>query len=202
MEKADFKKKLKHLYNPSSKEVSVVDEPPMNFLMVDGEGDPNGSKPYKDAVEALYAVSYALKFMVKKERRIDYGVMPLEGLWWVEDMSRFSVEDREDWRWTMMISQPEHVTEALFEEAGARVESKKNPPALPKLRFEAFHEGRAAQILHLGPYSEEGPNVERVHQAIEADGHKRAGRHHEVYLTDPNRTAPERLKTIIRQPFS
>lgn len=203
MQKLDLKKELKHLYAPSAKEVSVVDVPEMTFLMVDGEGDPNTSEAYKQAVEALYAVSYTLKFMVKKgEAGVDYAMMPLEGLWWADDMSRFSVHDKGNWKWTAMILQPAYVTRDLFEEARQRTAKKKNPPALPKLRFEGFREGTAAQIMHNGPYSEEGPNIERLHRFIVDQDHELRGKHHEIYLKDPGRTAPERLKTVIRQPFA
>jgi hypothetical protein len=200
--KVDLRKELKHLYNPSAKEVSVVDVPEMNFLMVDGEGNPNTSEWYGQAVEALYAVSYALKFMVKKdETGVDYAVMPLEGLWWADDMSRFSTSNKDAWKWTMMIVQPEYVTEGLFEEARQSTAKKKDLPALASMRFEVFREGRAAQIMHVGPFAEEGLNIEKIHRFIEEQGHQRRGKHHEIYLGDPRRTAPERLKTVLRQPF-
>ncbi len=139
MEKIDFKKQMKHLYQPSAKEVVVVEVPEMNFLMVDGKGDPNTSQSYAEAIEALYAVSYALKFMVKKgPMAIDYGVMPLEGLWWAEDMSTFTAGDKSGWLWTMMIMQPEFVTKEMVEKAMQEVGKKKNPAALSKLRFEAI----------------------------------------------------------------
>lgn len=204
MQKVDLKRELKHLYNPSAKEVSVVDVPKMNFLMVDGEGDPNVSEAYGRAVEALYAVSYALKFMVKKrEAGVDYAVMPLEGLWWADDMDRFSVQHKEAWKWTMMILQPaEYVTEDLFERAREATAKKKDLPALPKVRFRALREGPAVQILHRGPFAEEGPKIEKIHRHIEEAGHQRRGRHHEIYLKDFRRTAPENLRTVIRQPFA
>lgn len=201
--KVDLRKEPKHLYNPSVKEVSVVDVPEMSFLMVDGEGDPNTSERYGQAVEALYAVSYALKVMLKKGAAgVDYAVMPLEGLWWADDMSRFSPSDKDAWKWTMMIMQPEFVTVEQFEEAKGQTEKKKGSlTALASMGFEAFREGRAAQILHVGPFADEGPNIEMIHRFIEGLGHERTGKHHEIYLSDPRRTAPERLKTVIRQPF-
>jgi hypothetical protein len=201
--KVDLRKELKHLYNPSAMEVSVVDVPEMNFLMVDGEGDPNTSERYGQAVEAVYAVSYALKFMVKKgDAGVGYAVMPLEGLWWADDMSRFSTSDKDAWKWTMMIMQPEFVTVEQFEEAKGQTEKKKGSlTALTGMRFEAFREGRAAQILHVGPFADEGPNIEQIHRFIEELGDERTGKHHETYLSDPRRTASERLKTVIRQPF-
>ena len=201
--KVDFKKELKHLYNPSSKEAIIVDVPEMNFLMVDGAGNPNMAPEYKEAIEALYAMSYALKFMVKKgESAVDYVVMPLEGLWWADDMSQFSVEKKEQWNWTLMIMQPELVTTELLNKAIAQVEKKKNPAALSQLRFESFAEGRAAQIMHIGPFAEEGPTIERLHHFITKNGFKMTGKHHEIYLSDIRRAAPEKWKTIIRQPLT
>ncbi len=202
MQKVDLRKQLKHLYNPSAKKVSVVDVPPMNFLMVDGEGDPNTAQEYQEAVEALYAVSFALKFMLKKgEAAIDYGVMPLEGLWWTDDTTKFSIENRAIWKWTMMIMQPEFVAEEVVEEANGQVEKKGPLPALRKMRFESFHEGPSVQIMYVGPYSGEAMTIRRLHGFIAEQGHELRDRHHEIYLGDPRRTAPEKLKTVLRQPF-
>jgi len=198
--KVDFKKELKHLYNPSRKAFSIVDVPSMSFVMIDGHGDPNTAPEYQQAVEALYAVAYGLKFMIKQEQGIDYGVPPLEGLWWVDDMAQFSTEAKEDWDWTMMIMQPEWVTAEMVERARADVARKKNPPALPKLRFEVYHEGLAVQILYIGPYAEEAPTIARMHAFAEDEGYALRGKHHEIYLSDPRRTAPDKLKTVIRQP--
>ena len=147
MAKIDYKKELKHLYQPSMKEVQVVDVPQMNFLMIDGKGDPNTSQAFQDAVEALYSLAYTLKFMIKKGAAgIDYGVMPLEGLWWVDDMTQFSIDKKNEWKWTLMIMQPELVRVELFAEAVEEVRKKKNPVALANIRFESFSEGKAAQI--------------------------------------------------------
>lgn len=202
--KRDLRRELAHLYRPSAKEVVDVYVPEMSFIMADGAGDPNTSEAFAKVVEALYAVSYTLKFTVRKEDGIDYGVMPLEGLWWtdgadaeLEDVLR----DRDSWRWTAMIMQPEWVTGERFGAAVASVERKKGLPGVSRLRFEAFHEGRAAQILHVGPFSQERPAIEKVERFIGERGGERRGRHHEIYLTDFRRTAPEKLKTIIRQPF-
>ena len=201
MQKIDYKKELKHLYRPSTKKCALVEVPAMNFLMIDGTGDPNTAQAYKDAIEALYAVSYALKFMIKKgEQAVDYGVMPLEGLWRVEDMAEFDVNHNENWLWTAMIMQPEYVTAELVEVAKEATAKKKNPTALPKLRFEAFAEGLAAQIMHIGPYAEEAPTITKLHEYIAELGRERRGKHHEIYLSDARRTAPEKLKTIVRQP--
>jgi hypothetical protein len=200
--KIDLRKELKHLYNPSSKQIAVVDVPEMNFLMIDGQGDPNTSAAYRDAVEALFAVSYTLKFMIKKsESPVDYAVMPLEGLWWVEDMTKFSMNDKQAWKWTSMIMQPEYITEELLQEALGQVRKKKDLPALSGMRFESFHEGQAAQILYFGPYADEGPTIEGIHRFIAEQGNRLRGQHHEIYLSDPRRTTPAKLKTVIRQPF-
>lgn len=201
MKEIDLKKELKQLYNPSAKEVSVVDVPAMNYLMIDGEGDPNTAKSFADAVEALFTVSYAIKFKVKKGTlAIDYGVMPLEGLWWSDDMSSFTVADKSRWKWTTMIMQPSFVTQDLIEQAMKEVKEKKNPAALPKLRWESFSEGRCAQIMHIGPFSEEGPTVQKVHSFIDSIG-KRVGKHHGIYLSDIRKAAPAKWKTVIRQPL-
>jgi hypothetical protein len=201
MEKIDYRKKLKHLYQPSAKEIVIVNVPKMNFLMVDGEGDPNTSQSYVEAIEALFAVAYTLKFMIKKgPRAIDYGVMPPEGLWWTDDMSTFSMKDKSNWKWTMMIMQPGVVTKTLVAKAIAEVQKKKDPAALGKVRFEALAEGKCAQTLHLGPFSAEGPTIQKVHQFIDARG-QRVGKHHEIYLTDIRKADPAKWKTIIRQPM-
>jgi hypothetical protein len=200
MAKVDLKKELKELYNPSAKAFSIVDVPPMSFLMVDGHGDPNTSPAYQQAMEALYSVAYAAKFALKPQG-IDYAVMPLEGLWWMEDMAEFSLEAKDRWDWTMMIAQPEWVTAELVERVRGQVARKKDLPALPALRLETYHEGLAAQILYFGAYADEGPTIARLHAFIEAQGYERSGKHHEVYLGDPRRTPPEKLKTVIRQPM-
>jgi len=201
MQKIDFKKVMKELYQPPSSKVVQVDVPAINFLMIDGKGDPNTSPEYAKAVEVLFQVSYALKFMVKKGAlAIDYGVMPLEGLWWAEDMSAFTAGDKSNWLWTMMIMQPEFVTREMVEKAIQDVAKKKQPVAISKLRFEVFMEGKASQIMHIGPFSEEGPTVEKVHAYIDARGQRR-GKHHEIYLIDIRKADPAKWKTVIRQPF-
>jgi hypothetical protein len=199
--KLDLKKDYKHLYNPSAKEFSIVDVPPMNFLMIDGEGDPNTALAYKEAVEALYAISYALKFAIKKIEGVDYIVMPLEGLWWADDLTTYTRGSRDGWLWTMMIAQPDVVTKKHVDAAIKASAAKKDLPALPRLRFESFTEGTAAQILYFGAYKDEGPTIQRLHAFIESNG-KLAGKHHEIYLGDPRKTSPEKLKTVIRQPFT
>jgi hypothetical protein len=203
MKTLDWKKELKHLYQPSAKEVAMVEVPALNFLMVDGKGDPNTAQEYADAVEALYSVAYTLKFAAKKGvLAIDYGVMPLEGLWWSDDMNAFISGDKSKWLWTAMIAQPPFITPAMVQVAIAEVIKKKNPAAIAKLRFEAFAEGRCAQLLHIGPFSDEGPNIQRVHEFIKARGSALRGKHHEIYLSDIRRAAPDKWKTIIRQPMT
>lgn len=202
MEKLDLKRELQHLYRPSPKQVSAVDVPAMNFLMIDGQGDPNTSQEYADALEALFSLSYAIKFAVKKgPLAIDYGVMPLEGLWWADDMSDFATGERSGWKWTMMIMQPQFITRELVETTREAVRAKKDLVALEDVRFEEFVEGTAAQIMHIGPFSEEGPTIERVHDFIEESGRTRAGKHHEIYLTDIRKADPAKWKTVIRQPM-
>jgi hypothetical protein len=198
--KIDFRREYKALYAAAAGP-ALVEVPELQFLMVDGAGDPNGSEEYQDAVQALFSVSYALKFAVKRAADgMDYGVMPLEGLWWVDDISRFSFDDRSDWRWTGMIFQPAVVTEELLAQVVEASGAKRRLPATGRLRLERFEEGRAAQVLHTGPYSAEQPTISRLHEFIEERGLALRGKHHEIYLTDPSRTAPERLKTILRQP--
>ena len=202
MKKIDYKKELKHLYTASARNPDVVDVPEMKFLMIDGQGDPNTSERFRNAVEALFGLSYTLKFMIKKGTlQIDYGVIPLEGLWWVDDMTKFSMEDKESWKWTAMIMQPVFITTKLIVEAQEQLRKKKDLPILSDVRFESFLEGKSAQIMHIGPFSEEGPTIEKLHKFIDASGFKLYGKHHEIYLSDIRRAAPEKWKTIIRQPM-
>ncbi len=202
MSKVDFRKELKHLYGPSAQAFTVVDVPPMQFLMADGHGDPNTAQVYQEAVEALYAVAYKLKFMSKRQLEKDYVVPPLEGLWWAEEMEAFTVaRDKSAWDWTMMIMQPSWITREMFAEAIQLVQKAKDLPALPGLRLETYHEGLAVQILHLGSYDDEGPTLRRMHdEFILQGGYQMAGKHHEIYLSDPRKVAPEKLRTVLRQP--
>jgi hypothetical protein len=202
MSKIDFKKELKHLYAPGKKEFVVVDVPPMSFLQVDGHGDPNTAAEYKDAVEALYAAAFKIKFMSKKELGRDYVVPPLEGLWWAEDMDSFTTQrDKSAWDWTMMIMQPDWITSDMYHAAVSEVSTKKELPALPKLKFSTYDEGLSVQILHLGSYDDEGPTLLRLHNEwMPANGYAENGKHHEIYLSDPRKTAPEKLRTVLRQP--
>jgi hypothetical protein len=203
MKKIDLKKDMKHLYSTQSTNIEIVDVPSMKFLMINGEGDPNISEKFKRSVEALFGLSYTLKFMIKKSNeQIDYGVMPLEGLWWADDMSAYSMKNKDLWKWTLMVMQPEYVTYSLFVGAQEHLKKKKDKSFMPEVIFEAYWEGKAAQIMHIGPFSEEEPTIERLHKFIEDSGYTLSGKHHEIYLSDIRRTAPEKWKTIIRQPFT
>ena len=202
MEKIDLKKELKHLYNPPSGEPVTIEIPPMNYLMIDGKGDPI-AREAQEAIETVYPVAYAIKFACKKSQEIDYGVMPLEGLWCADDMSAFTDSNRGAWKWTYMIMQPGFITRDIYEEALAEVKKKKSLPAVKKIRFDTLIEGLAAQVMHIGPFSTEGPTVEKLHTYIRNKGYSFDGlnqKHHEIYLSDIRKIDPLKMKTIIRQP--
>ncbi len=201
MKKIDLKKELKQLYTASAKSVERVTVPQLRYLMMDGKGDPNSSPEYAQAVEALFSVSYTAKFAVKKgAEKLDYAVMPLEGLWWADDWSDFVTGNKANWKWTMMILQPSFVPDKVIEDAIRDVRKKKDLPALNQLRLEEFSEGLCAQILHMGPFSAEGPTIGKLHEYILGHG-ELTGKHHEIYLSDIRRAAPARWKTILRQPM-
>ncbi len=190
MKRVDFKREMKKIYFPAPRNPEFVKVPGMNFLMIDGKGDPTKSDAYQAAADSLYAVSYALKFSIKySPQRIDYTLLPMETLWWAEDMTAFSEERRDEWLWTAMIRQPELIKREMVTEMMVDVREKKNPPALDKMRFQSFKEGQCAQILHLGPYSTERLTIEKLHQFIEENNYDFNGKHHEIYLNDPRRTA-------------
>ncbi len=198
--KTDLKKEHKDLYR-AAKEPALVLVPAFNYLAIDGRGDPNTSADYAAALEALFSLAYTVKFLLKcGPEAFDYVVMPLEGQWWVKDMAAFESTPKDEWLWTMAVLQPEQLTPAHVEEAMKQVRNKKNPSALDRVRLERFEDGLSAQVLYVGPYFQEGPIVRRLHQFILDSGHELCGRHREIYLSDPRRTAPEKLKTIIRQP--
>ena len=198
----DLVKQLKPLYSPSAKHPAIVEVPDLAFLMIDGRGDPNTSEAYVNALQALYSVAYTLKFTVKKaDPERDFKVAPLEGLWWtdegaptMDDLQR----DRDAWNWTMMIAVPDAVTADEVTAAAGAAARKRELAAAPLIRLEGLEEGLAAQIMHIGPYAEEAPTIERLHEFVAAQGYELRGRHHEIYLGDPRRTAPERLKTVVR----
>jgi len=183
----------------------LVQVPRLKFLCIDGHGDPNTSPAYASAIQALYSVSYAAKFAVQKAGGTAFKVSALEGLWWAEDLSTFSAAEKSDWDWTMMIRQPDALTDDLVERLAEQVAAKKSMPAARELRLISFEEGAAAQVLHVGPYATEAPTIARLHEFIRQqgftfDGHRH--KHHEIYLGDPRRSAPEKLRTIIRQPYA
>jgi hypothetical protein len=201
MEKIDFKKEWKELYQPSRSEWRLVNVPDLQYLMVDGHGDPNTAVEYTQALEALYAVAYRLKFFSKKQGR-DYVVPPLEGLWWAENMDAFSAaRNKSQWDWTMMIMTPDWITHPTFLQAQKAARDNKELPAARKLQLKTYREGLSVQILHLGSYDEEGPALAHLHQEwMPENGFDFNGKHHEVYLNDPRKVAPDKLKTILRQP--
>lgn len=203
MKTLDLKKQYKQLYSQSPGKISVVEIPEFQFLAVDGKGDPNKVPEFRTAVEALYAVAYGLKFSLKKRARnaVDYPVMALEGLWWVPDMRKFDPGKKDKWLWRVMIMQPSIIDDTMVAEMKSAVEAKKDLPSLKKLELVRYNEGLSAQILHVGPYGVEEPTIRLLHDYIAAEGYKRRGHHHEIYLSDPRRTDPSKLKTIIRQPM-
>lgn len=184
----------------TSPELVVV--PALSFLCIDGHGDPNTSPAYADALGALYAVAYTAKFAIKKAGGEDFRVAPLEGLWWAADPGAFVDGLKADWDWTMMIRQPESVTPETVARCVDQVATKKSLPVARQLRLEVFEEGAAAQVLHIGPYAAEGPTIAALHDFIRSRGFTLRGKHHEIYLGDPRRAAPEKLRTIIRQPYA
>jgi hypothetical protein len=189
----------KELYGASAKEPSFIDVPEMKFLMLDGSGDPNQPGAFQDAIQALYSLSYGAKFMLKKAG-VEFKVSPLEGLW--GSAGGFVPVEKVGWHWTAMIRQPAAVTPAVFEKVKVEAMRKKPLPSLPSVRLESYREGFSAQIMHIGPYSAEAPTIERLHEFIKSHGYRPSGRHHEIYLGDPRRSAPERLKTLLRQSIS
>ena len=201
MSKVDFKKEYKVLFSPP-REFVLLEVPEMQFLMVDGHGDPNVAQEYQEAVEALYAVAYKIKFASKKQLGRDYVVPPMEGLWWAEDMGAFTTaRDKSKWDWTMMIMTPEWISQEMYADAVEQVRQGKHPAALEKVRLERYNEGLSVQIMHIGSYDDEGPTLMKMHnEFLPENGYVENGKHHEIYLGDPRNLAPEKLKTVLRQP--
>lgn len=202
MEKVDFKKTL-DAYRAKQGEFRIVDVPVMTYLMVDGHGDPNSASAYAGALEALYPVAYALKFASARELGRDYVVPPLEGLWWADDMTTFTTaRDKSRWSWTMMLMMPDWIPHDFFDAAIAKLGQKKEAPrSLAEVRCEALAEGRCVQTLHVGSFDDEAPVLARLHsEAIYDAGLVMTGRHHEIYFSDARRVAPERMRTLLRQP--
>lgn len=201
MKTIDLKKTLKPYYTASAAKPALVDVPALNALMVDGTGDPNGAV-FQEAVGTLYSVAYTLKFALKKNKGVDYPVMALEGLWWADDPASFLNGERDKWRWTVLIVLPDVVTKKDVAASVAAVKAKAKFPRFPEVRFERFAEGKAAQVMHVGPYAAERATIEGLHRFIAESGYRLRGAHHEIYLGDPRRAAPEKLRTIIRQPVA
>jgi hypothetical protein len=203
MDKIDFKKSLDS-YRAENHTFRIIDVPKMQYLMIDGHGDPNTSQEFKDAIVALYPIAYKLKFASKKELSKDYVVMPLEGLWWSEDMSTFtSARDKSQWDFTLMIMQPEWITRDMFDAAVQKVAEKDPPMNLPKVRFETYEEGRCVQTLHVGSFDDEAAVLKQMHEEfIPQNGLNLAKKHHEIYLSDFRKVAPDKLRTILRQPVT
>jgi hypothetical protein len=199
--KIDLKKQIA-AYRAPRGAFEVVDVPPLRYLMVDGHGDPNIADEYRDAVAAIFGVAYRVKFLSKRELDRDYVVMPLEGLWWSDDMASFTTQrDKSRWSWTMMSLLPDWIEPEHVERALDSVREKSGSAALESLRFEELSEGRSVQTLHVGSYDDEAPVLDEMHHRfIPGADLRMTGRHHEIYLTDPRRTAPEKLRTILRQP--
>ncbi|HWC70269.1 MAG TPA: GyrI-like domain-containing protein [Actinomycetota bacterium] len=200
--KVDFRRELGDLYDAGD-EPTMVEVPEIHFLMIDGHGDPNRSAEFRKAVEALYAVAYALKFRVRRlPDGVDFEIMPLEGCWWIPDARVWDFDDKSDWDWTLMVALPEVVTSELAADVKASVRERRRMATLDLVRFEPFEEGPCAHVLHRGPFSAERPTLERLYGFIKDRALMPVGKHHEIYLTDPQRTADEDLRTIIRQPVA
>jgi hypothetical protein len=199
--KADFKKDL-DAYRAAHREFRIVQVPDLHYLMIDGRGDPNTSPAFTHAAGALYPVAYKLKFASKRELGRDYVVMPLEGLWWAEDMDAFTTaRDKSRWDWTLMIMVPDWIDHDLFTATVQQVGAKNGPARLDEVRLEPLSEGRCVQTLHIGTYDDEAELLARMHhEFIPAQGLEMVGKHHEIYLSDARRVAPDELRTILRQP--
>lgn len=203
MQKVDLKKTL-DAYQARVGVFRALEIPPLQYLMVDGHGDPNTSPAFTTAVEALYPVAYSLKFASKQQLDRDFVVMPLEGLWWAEDHASFTTaRDKSAWSWTLMLMQPEWVDKAMFASAVASVAAKKQPEGLDKVRFETLEEGLCVQTLHRGAFDDEAPLLARLHdEYLPWHDLTPTGRHHEIYFSDPRRGDPSRRRTILRQPVA
>lgn len=202
MEKVDFKKVFPRLYATKDMKWHDVVVSKMQFLMIDGQGNPNTSPKYQAAVETLYSAAYTIKFISKKELRKDYVMPPLEGLWFADDMSVFESGNKDAFQWTMMIMQPDWITRDLYTQGIETAYQKRSDLPHEALRLETYDEGRSLQRLHIGSYDDEAPSLAQLHHEImPAHNLEFNGHHHEIYLSDPRKVAPEKLKTILRQPI-
>lgn len=199
LRKVDLKNKYKEFYSEHKGNISIVEVPEFKYLMYTGDGGPC-SDAYQQTLEAIFALSYHIKFAVRESREVDYGVMPLESQWWMDDMSQFSRERMNEWKWSAMIMQPNFITKEIVEASRLAVSEKKDLALLPKIELVDYCDGQSAQIMHIGPYADEAPTIEKLHAYIKDNGYDFTGKHREIYLNDPRKTAPENLKTLIRQP--
>jgi hypothetical protein len=197
--KIDYTSALRHLYR-AREEPDLVEVPPMRFLMIDGQGEPDASATFTEAVEALFAVAYAVKFQVRAEAGIDFGVLPLEALWWIPHAHLWDFAAGSDRQWTLMVMQPEIASDEVVRGMLDRVAASTNPPGVDRIRFEPHEEGSAVQVLHLGSFRTQRATLEQLHAYVVELGMVPTGKHHEIYLSDPHRTAPHRMRTILRQP--
>ncbi|MBJ6125460.1 GyrI-like domain-containing protein [Microvirga splendida] len=200
MDKIDFKKLYKELFQAPVGRFKQIEVPTLRFLKVDGHGDPNTAEAFKNAVEWLYSVSYGMKFAAKTAQSLDYVVPPLEGLWWADDPASFVARRKAEWHWTLMIMAPDFIGLDLFEAAIRKTSGRLGEPP-DSLRLEPYVEGRCLQALHVGSYDDEGPLLAKLYnETMPAQGFVRNGHHHEIYLSDARKTAPSKLRTILRQP--
>ena len=201
---ADDFKRLVPTYTARRGRFDVVEVPVLQHLAVDGHGDPNTAPAYAEALAALYPLAYALKFLSRNALGRDHVVMPLEALWWSADMAAFtSARDKSRWDWTLMIMVPDWIADEHLETARTTARRKASSDALDAVRLQRLDEGLAVQTLHVGPYDDEGPVLAAMHEEfLPAQGLRRTGEHHEIYLSDPRRTPPARLRTILRQPVA
>lgn len=211
MKTLDLKRQLKYLYAPSPKAIEIVQVPRLQFAMIDGaiekgEG-PSTSPRFQEDTAALYGISYTLKFMLKKRKTgaVDYPVMALEGLWWIEH-GNFDITRKDNWLYRLMILQPDVITPEIFDAGLTELRRKRGEsPGLSRLRLEAFEEGLCTQVMHIGPYATEPATVERMKDFAQRNGYRDrvglGGKHHEIYLGDPRKADPAKLKTVLRHPI-
>ena len=198
--KLELRKTLKEFYNPPVGEVVLVELPPLKYIMIDGKGEPGG-EPFQQAMGALYNIAYTMKFRAKRLLGKDYDMMAPEGLWWMKG-KKIDMARKDKWFWTLMIVVPDFITSKMFSDAVAEVRSKKNPPGLERVWLETFDEGTCVQIMHVGPYSAEPESITKMDAYAKEHGYKMIGKHHEIYLGDPRRAAPSKLRTVIRHPIA
>jgi hypothetical protein len=197
IKKIDIRKELKQIYSPSAKEPELVKVPTFNFLMIDGEGAPE-SQQFQEAVQAIYSTAYTIKFVFKFDKKIDFPVMALEGLWWLKQGAPFQIGKRDDWCWTVMILQPKIVTKTMLTKVIRKIKEKKELPGIDKIRLEPFNEGLSVQMLHIGPYADEPVTMQKIEEFSVERGLTASGKHHEIYMSDPRRVKQENMKTILR----